>query len=674
MSRNDGQVQQQPRAADLLLPTPQSPAQAKPDGDVSLWRLIFFGSGGDINQEQGQAVARVALSILGSAMLAIVRAFDGADNLPVMLALSYMLASIFYLSYIARHKATHLWRRYVAIVADLSVATLLTAYFGTTGIAFYPLFLWVMIGNGLRYGQHHMQIATLVGLLGFTGAAVYNGYLAAEPLAYTGLMGGLVLMPKFFVVMIERLARANIELQQQKEHAEYMATHDVLTGLPNRAYLHTRMEQSLARAKRNDSEVAVAFIDLDAFKAINDTYGHEYGDYLLTQVADAMRLAVRASDTVARLGGDEFVVLIEDYVHGEGSDIGRFIERLFSCVGRYYTISEYETYVTWSCGVVVYPRDGQDVHTLLKHADTAMYAAKAMGPNNYAFYDATMSQQVGEQLELRDDLRQALERSQLEVYYQPIVDAKSGRVSSAEALLRWNHPTRGLLAPGQFIDVAEHSGLINPIGEWVLREALKTAAVWREMAGYDITMHVNVSAHQLMQPGFVDQVQSALRDTGLPSDVLDLEMTESALIEDSKRAECLLGALAQIGVKIALDDFGTGFSSLSYLKHLPVNVIKIDKSFIDDLTHGERDGALVEAILTIGNRLGFDIIAEGVETEEQLNWLLAHGCRYLQGYHFSRPMTQTDFFNQASNLYRMPRSVAPPLQPFAIDRLAADSA
>ncbi len=674
MSRNDGQVQQQPRAADLLLPTPQSPAQAKPDGDVSLWRLIFFGSGGDINQEQGQAVARVALSILGSAMLAIIRAFDGTDNLPVMMALSYMLASIFYLSYIARHKATHLWRRYVAIVADLSVATLLTAYFGTTGIAFYPLFLWVMIGNGLRYGQHHMQIATLVGLLGFTGAAVYNGYLAAEPLAYTGLMGGLVLMPKFFVVMIERLARANIELQQQKEHAEYMATHDVLTGLPNRAYLHTRMEQSLARAKRNDSEVAVAFIDLDAFKAINDTYGHEYGDYLLTQVADAMRLAVRASDTVARLGGDEFVVLIEDYVHGEGSDIGRFIERLFSCVGRYYTISEYETYVTWSCGVVVYPRDGQDVHTLLKHADTAMYAAKAMGPNNYAFYDATMSQQVGEQLELRDDLRQALERSQLEVYYQPIVDAKSGRVSSAEALLRWNHPTRGLLAPGQFIDVAEHSGLINPIGEWVLREALKTAAVWREMAGYDITMHVNVSAHQLMQPGFVDQVQSALRDTGLPSDVLDLEMTESALIEDSKRAECLLGALAQIGVKIALDDFGTGFSSLSYLKHLPVNVIKIDKSFIDDLTHGERDGALVEAILTIGNRLGFDIIAEGVETEEQLNWLLAHGCRYLQGYHFSRPMTQTDFFTQASNLYRMPRSVAPPLQPFAIDRLAADSA
>ncbi len=674
MSRNDGQVQQQPRAADLLLPTPQSPAQAKPDGDVSLWRLIFFGSGGDINQEQGQAVARVALSILGSAMLAIIRAFDGTDNLPVMMALSYMLASIFYLSYIARHKATHLWRRYVAIVADLSVATLLTAYFGTTGIAFYPLFLWVMIGNGLRYGQHHMQIATLVGLLGFTGAAVYNGYLAAEPLAYTGLMGGLVLMPKFFVVMIERLARANIELQQQKEHAEYMATHDVLTGLPNRAYLHTRMEQSLARAKRNDSEVAVAFIDLDAFKAINDTYGHEYGDYLLTQVADAMRLAVRASDTVARLGGDEFVVLIEDYVHGEGSDIGRFIERLFSCVGRYYTISEYETYVTWSCGVVVYPRDGQDVHTLLKHADTAMYAAKAMGPNNYAFYDATMSQQVGEQLELRDDLRQALERSQLEVYYQPIVDAKSGRVSSAEALLRWNHPTRGLLAPGQFIDVAEHSGLINPIGEWVLREALKTAAVWREMAGYDITMHVNVSAHQLMQPGFVDQVQSALRDTGLPSDVLDLEMTESALIEDSKRAECLLGALAQIGVKIALDDFGTGFSSLSYLKHLPVNVIKIDKSFIDDLTHGERDGALVEAILTIGNRLGFDIIAEGVETEEQLNWLLAHGCRYLQGYHFSRPMRQADFFNQASNLYRMPRSVAPPLQPFAIDRLAADSA
>lgn len=216
--------------------------------------------------------------------------------------------------------------------------------------------------------------------------------------------------------------------------------------------------------------------------------------------------------------------------------------------------------------------------------------------------------------------------------------------------------------------------MINPIGEWVLREALKTAAVWRELAGYEITMHVNVSAHQLMQPGFVDQVQSALRDSGLPSDVLDLEMTESALIEDRKRAEHLLSALAKIGVNIALDDFGTGFSSLSYLKHLPVDVIKIDKSFIDDLAHGERDGALVEAILTIGNRLGFDIIAEGVETLEQLDWLLAHGCRYLQGYHFSRPKNKAEFFIHATESYHLPRTVAPPLQPVPVGPLVADSA
>lgn len=351
MSRNDSQKQQ----ADATEQNPRArwttPLRAI-DGKTSLWRVIFFGSEGNLNPEQAQALARVALSVIGSAMLAVIRLFDGADNLPVMLGLSYALVSVFYLSYLARHKSTHLWRRYVAIVADLSVATLLTGYFGTTGIAFYPLFLWVMIGNGLRYGQHHMQVATLIGLIGFTGAAFYNGYLAAEPLAYLGLLGGLVLMPKFFVVMIERLALANVELQAQKEHAEYMATHDVLTGLPNRAYLHTRMEQTLARAKRNGSEVAVAFIDLDAFKAINDTYGHEYGDFLLTQVADAMRVAVRASDTVARLGGDEFVVVIEDYVHGGGSRIGRFIERLFSCVGRYYSIGEYETYVTWSCATI----------------------------------------------------------------------------------------------------------------------------------------------------------------------------------------------------------------------------------------------------------------------------------------------------------------------------------
>ncbi len=367
-----------------------------------------------------------------------------------------------------------------------------------------------MIGNGLRYGQHFMQVATLFGLLGFTGAMASSGFLWANPGTYIGLMTGLVLMPKFFMVMIERLAEANIELTEQKEQAEFMATHDVLTGLPNRAYLHTRLEQALYRAQRRNGQVAVAFIDLDSFKSINDSFGHEYGDYLLSQVADAMRAVLRASDTVARLGGDEFVVVIDDY--NEPARIGRVIERLFSCVGRYYSIGEYETFVTWSCGVVVYPADGADIHSLLKHADTAMYAAKARGPNNFAFYDPAMSERVSGQLALRDELRLALQKQQLELYYQPIIDAASGRVSSAEALLRWHHPERGLLSPGSFIAVAEQSGLINPIGDWVLREALHFAEVWQARASEPITMHVNVSPHQLKQDGFVDKIRELLAE------------------------------------------------------------------------------------------------------------------------------------------------------------------
>ena len=609
---------------------------------------MFFGSAGEMTQEQGQALTRVVLAALGAVVFFAAREYGHGDQ-PFLLALAYMLAGVFHLSFVSRHKNDFLWRRYVVIVLDLAIATLLTAHFSGDGLAFYPLFLWVIIGNGLRYGQHHMQVATLFGLLGFTGAMASSGFLWAQPAVYIGLMAGLALMPKFFLVMIDRLAEANIELKAQKEQAEFMATHDVLTGLPNRAYLHTRLEQTLSRARRTGNEVAVAFIDLDSFKSINDSFGHEYGDYLLTQIADAMRTVVRGSDTVSRLGGDEFVAVIEDY--NNGARIGRVIERLFSCVGRYYSIGEYETYVTWSCGVVVFPRDGNDVHTLLKHADTAMYAAKSQGPNRFVFYNETMSAEVGEQLALRDDLRLALERDQLEVYYQPIIDVSNGVITSAEALLRWNHPQRGLLSPARFIEVAEQSGLINPIGDWVMREALKTTALWQATVDYPVTIHVNVSAHQLKQNDFVQSVESALQDAGLPAQVLHLEMTESALIGEAVPAELLLESLKAVGVHIDLDDFGTGFSSLSYLKSLPVDAIKIDKSFLQDLVTGGRNSALVEVILTIGERLNNDIIAEGVETQEQRDWLVEHGCRYLQGYYFSEAVPQPRFLQMASARY-----------------------
>lgn len=643
------------RSASIDLPS-RGTKDSPPTGKRLL--SILFDPKGETTQEQGQAITRIALAAVGGLAFLGARYF-GQGDVPFMLAMVYLLASVFYLSFVSRNKDRYLWRRYPVIVLDLAVATFLTAYFGPAGLAFYPLFLWVMIGNGLRYGQHFMQVATLIGLLGFTGALATSGFLWTQPLTYVGLMFGLVLMPKFFLVMIDRLGEANVELQEQRDQAEFNATHDALTGLPNRAYLYTRMQQALDRARRTETQVALAFIDIDNFKSINDTFGHEYGDYLLSQVAEAMQDVLRSSDTVSRLGGDEFVVLIED--GGEASRISRLIERLFTCVGRYYAIGEYETYVTWSCGVVVYPADGDDPHSLLKHADTAMYAAKQRGPNNYACYDSAMSDRVSSQLSLRDELRLALDRDQLEVYYQPIIDSATGQVHGAEALLRWHHPTRGLISPVEFIDIAEQSGLINPIGDWVLREALTAAAIWQASTSNPIAMHVNVSAHQLKQVDFVENVRQRLQEIDLPSCVLDLEMTESALLEDARRAEQLLIELKRLGIRIALDDFGTGFSSLAYLKRLPIDTIKIDKSFLDDIPFGPRDCALVETILTLGRELGSAIVAEGIEQAQQRDWLVARGCRYLQGYLFSRPVSRDAFLAVSNQTFvtgpnRMPTS------------------
>ena len=621
----------------------------------SSWRSRLFLSREGLTQEQAQARTRVILAGIGSILFFVARYFGHGDE-PFMLSLAYLLASVLYLSLVSRHKDAYVWRRYLVILLDLGVATFLTTYFSAAGIAFYPLFLWVMIGNGLRYGHQHMQFATLFGLLGFTGAMAGSGFLWAQPTTYIGLMFGLVLMPKFFLVIMNRLAEANVELKAQKEQAEFMATHDVLTGLPNRAYLHSRLEQTLAGSQRNQSKVALAFIDLDGFKSINDSFGHEYGDFLLTQVADAMQMVLRSSDTVARLGGDEFVVVIEDY--NDPARIGRVVERLFSCVGRYYTIGEYETYVTWSCGVALYPNDGKDVHTLLKNADTAMYVAKSRGPNNFAFYDNAMSEEVSHQLALRDEMRWALSRNEFEVYYQPIVESATGRIRSAEALLRWHHPKHGTLLPGRFIDVAEQSGLINQIGDWVLREAMEMAAHWQARVDYPVTMHVNVSAHQLKQDDFAAKIGFLLKEVDLPSCVLDLEMTESALLQDVQRAERLLNELKALGINIALDDFGTGFSSLAYLKRLPVDTIKIDKTFIDDIPSDSRDCALVDTILNLGRELDKGVVAEGVETEQQRDWLLAHRCAYLQGYLFSRPIPKDQFFALSNTSYIAARQAA----------------
>jgi len=602
----------------------------------SLLSYIFFQASPEVGHEHAQALARIVIVGL-LAILFIGRALAGGDVAHAWIAGAYLAASVGQVLIVRHWPRRFLWRRYLSILADLGMTGYVVYELGLSGVAFYPLYLWIVVGNGLRFGVHHLRVATAVGLLSFFVPAQLNGIAASHPGVVVGLLAGLLMMPKFFLVMIRRLAEANNALREQKDQAEFMAKHDALTGLPNRAMLEDHMTVAIAKARRSRTLMAVVFIDLDSFKAINDNFGHHVGDLLLIEVANCLRGHVREGDTVARLGGDEFVVLIEDLV--DAAEVASVIERVFACVGRYYRIGDYQTYVTWSGGVAIYPQDGTDPQTLIMHADTAMYRAKGAGANQLRLYDATMSEDVASQLALRDELRKAIEDQQFRIVYQPLVEVTNRRIVAVEALVRWQHPTRGLIPPSDFVGLAEQTGLITKLGQWVLEQACNDVAEWwREGLGL-LTLHVNVSAKQLAVADFAETVLDVLEHCGLPSQALAIEVTESALIEDAATAETLFVRLKQAGVSISLDDFGTGYSSLAYVKRFDVDHLKIDRSFVAGLPSDTSDCTLVEAILAIGDRLGTVIIAEGVETEAQLDWLAARGCLLMQGYYFGAPVS-----------------------------------
>ena len=600
----------------------------------SLLSYIFFQASPEITHELAQAFARVVITGLVS-LLFLGRGLLGDGYAYFWIVVVYLALSVGHLAIIRHWTDQFLWRRYLSITADLAITGYMTHELGIAGLGFYPLFLWIVVGNGLRFGVHHLRVATVVGLLSLFVSTYLNGIAASHPGLVIGLLVGLLLMPKFFLVMIMRLTEANLALKEEKEKAEFVARHDTLTGLPNRAMLEEHMQVAIARARRDNTVVAVVFIDLDSFKSINDNFGHHVGDRLLVEVANCLKIHVREGDTVSRLGGDEFVVLIEAL--DDANEVASVIERVFACVGRYYRIGDYQTYVTWSAGVAVYPQDGADAQTLIKHADTAMYRAKSAGTNQVRLYDADMSHDIASQLARRDELRRAIEQDQFVVFYQPIVDVASRKIVGVEALARWQHPTRGLVPPAAFIELAEHTGLIAALGARIL--ALACADVgewWREGLG-ELSLHVNVSARQLGQPDLAETILDLLESHSLPPQALAVEVTESALIEDADAAEALFAKLKRAGVSISLDDFGTGYSSLAYVKRFNVDHIKVDRSFVDGLPGNVSDCALVEAILAIGDRLGALVIAEGVETGPQLEWLAARGCLLMQGYYFGTP-------------------------------------
>jgi diguanylate cyclase (GGDEF)-like protein/PAS domain S-box-containing protein len=416
----------------------------------------------------------------------------------------------------------------------------------------------------------------------------------------------------------------------------HLAQHDILTNLPNRTLMQDRLTQAIAAASRNDVRIAVLFLDLDGFKHINDSLGHATGDRLLQLVAKRLLAAVRTSDTVSRLGGDEFVILLSEVAHA--GDAGVKAGKILSALSAPFEMDQITLQVTGSIGVTTYPEDGQSTELLMKNADLAMYQAKAKGRSNYQFFEKGMNVRAVERQSIEGNLRFALERNEFVMHYQPKIDLKTGGITGVEALVRWQHPERGLVGPLQFISVAEDCGLMLPIGKWVLRESCRQAKAWQDAGLPPIEMAVNVSSVEFRNDQFLESVSTILKETGLEPRYLELELTESVLMQHAEFSVPVLQKLRTMGVRLAIDDFGTGYSSLSYLRQFPIDTLKVDQSFIHEINEDTDEATIISAVINMGCRLKHRVIAEGVETAEQLAFLRAHGCDEGQGYYFSRPM------------------------------------
>jgi diguanylate cyclase (GGDEF)-like protein/PAS domain S-box-containing protein len=434
-----------------------------------------------------------------------------------------------------------------------------------------------------------------------------------------------------------RIAGIAIERKQAEDRIHFMANHDALTGLPNRTLLRDRLMQAVLYAQRYDRWVTVVFIDLDNFKFVNDSLGHNAGDELLKLVASRMVDCVRATDTVVRLGGDEFVILLFD--QPKSADVASAtLQKIQAAIAEPIYIDGHDLQVTCSIGLANYPNDGTDADTLLANADAAMYRAKETGRDNFQFYTPELNTRVHEKFTLQTELRNAILRSEFVLLYQPQVDLRTGRVFAVEALIRWRHPTLGMIPPVKFIPIAEDTGLIVPIGDWVLHEACRQNKAWQDAGLPPMTVCVNVSARQFKEKSLIGRVVSALRDSGLEARYIELELTESLIMQDVEQAVATMKELQALGVQLSIDDFGTGYSSLAALKSFPVARLKIDKSFINDLPNDENDKAVASAVISLGQKLNLRVIAEGVETDDQVAFLRENNCDEMQGYHFSKPI------------------------------------
>ncbi len=497
-------------------------------------------------------------------------------------------------------------------------------------------------------GMHYTGMAAASFPLGSVCLAVRDGvgpgWLAILIVVVTLAVLTIALLTSLLDARLEsRTAKLARSLAEANEELTQLVLHDNLTKLPNRTLLDDRLNQAIHKASREGGHFALMFCDLDGFKAINDSLGHHVGDLMLVEVAQRISAVTRAQDTVARLGGDEFVIVVE---LKEPDDAMTVADKLVHIINEPFRIEQHELRVSASIGIAIYPEDGINRHDLVINADAAMYHTKRSGRNGYHFFKSSMNVNAHNQLQWLQDLRLALERKEFVLHYQPKFKSPNGPVQGAEALLRWQHPTHGLVGPDDFIALAERSGLIVPIGAWVLDEACRQMKLWFEMGHETWKIAVNLSALQFAQADLVELVKNTLTKHDLPARCLTLEVTESTAMQDAEASMKILQKISDLGVDISIDDFGTGYSSLLYLKRLPANELKIDRGFVRDLSDGNDDAAIVSAIVALGRTLNLRIVAEGVETTKQQTFLTSVGCDALQGYLMGRPMA-VDKFNEA---------------------------
>ena len=520
-----------------------------------------------------------------------------------------------------------------AVVLNLSLVALTFGIFRFTTREFVKTALQILAGY-----------AAVINLLMYFKPQTVNVY--HEWFQWAGLAAVLPLFAVIggrFSLLRQRLRTSNEELRSALGSVRQMATHDHLTGLPNRVLFNEELQRALARAERHARPVALFFMDVDRFKNINDTLGHQFGDRVLQEAAKRLITCVREGDIVARLGGDEFVLLVEEI--GDAAVLTEIARKLLAALSELGKIDGQELNVTLSIGICIYPADGRDSKTLLAGADIAMYRAKDRGRNGFCFYSAELQSHTPEKLALEAGLRHGLERDEFRVYYQPKIDMATGAITGVEALLRWQHPERGLLLPEKFIQLAEETGMIVPIGLWTLREVCMRAKAWKEAGLPRMPIAVNLSASQFREEQLVSQLAEILKSTGTDAGILELEITESMVMRDPDEAVKLMHNLRAMGVSLTIDDFGTGYSSLGYLKLFPINNLKVDRSFVRDLPHSSDDVAITRAVIAMAHSLQMNVIAEGVELKEQFDVLREEGCDEFQGYLCRPPLAEEDLIN-----------------------------